>query len=191
MTLPGIIRKSGRNGPGPSRGAFTLIELMVVIALIALSLGVGIPALREVRRSPIAQAIKDFTEACREARTRAIMEARPMQVVIRDGGAEITVEPAPEGVLGATNGVRVASYRDWGAEDGPAPLLARRLDDEVAFRQIVVNQRDFMQAAATAIRFQPNGTSDQFYGELQWLRKEFRRIEVEVMTGMVTVEDIR
>lgn len=170
---------------------FTLIELMVVVAIMILTLAVAFPALREVKRSPIAQAIKDIEDLCREARLQAILRGKPTQLVIRDGGAELIVEMAPEGILGATNGVSAIAIRDMPTDEGPVPIDARWLHDEVGFRALVVNQRNFMEAAATAIRFYPNGTCDQFDAEIQWLRREARRLSLEVMTGLLTIEDIR
>jgi hypothetical protein len=163
---------------------------MVVLAIVIITMALAYPALREVKRSPIAQAIKDFEEVCREARLQAILRGRPTQLVIRDGGAELIVEMAPEGILGATNGVSALSIREYPPEEGQGPIIARRISDEVAFRALIVNQRNYMEAMATAVRFYPNGTSDQFDAELQWLRLEARRLSLEVMTGMLTIEDI-
>jgi type II secretion system protein H len=178
----------GRRG---GRAGFTLVELLVVMFIMAIALTVAIPMLREVKRSPLAQATMDFEAACREARSRAILSGRPMQLVIRGGGGELAVEEAPAGVLGATNGVSALSFTEELASQQTAPVFSSRFSDEVGFRSIVVNQRNFMDAAATAVRFYPNGTCDQFEGELQWLRREARRLRLEVMTAMPEVEDIR
>ncbi len=183
------MRPGGQRSPVP-RG-FTLIEMMVVVTLIGLTLALAIPALREVRRSPIAQATKDFLDACREARSRAILGDRPMQLVLRDGGGELSVEPAPVGVLGATNGVTALRFDPNFPGEGVEPVWARRLPDDVAFRSIVVNGRSYMDAAATAVRFHPNGTCDQFVAEIQWQRRETRLLQLEILTGIPTVEEVR
>ena len=114
-----------------------------------------------------------------------------MQIVIREGGAEIVVEPAPEGVTGATNGVSAVSYLRRGEDDGPEPYFARRFPEGVAFEAVTVNQRNFMDAPAAAVRFFPNGTADQFDGVMSWRRSEARRLTVEVMTGIADVENVR
>lgn len=191
-------RHGGRRAgppPGAGTGAFTLIELMVAMAIIGISLAVAIPNLRQVVRSPIAQATKDIVEAAREARNRSILLGQPMQLVI---GADanhtwLVVEPAPAGVLGARNGVRSSSFAertaaDW---DGPKPVGQFTLHDDVAFRKLVVNGRDYLTTSdVTAIRFYPNGTADHCVAELTWLHREARRFTVEVMTGYVDVEDV-
>jgi Tfp pilus assembly protein FimT len=176
-------------------GAFTLIELMVVMAIMIISLAVAIPSLRGVTRSPIAQATKDFLDATRETRNRAVMLGRPMQLVIladRDQ-TRLLIEPAPQGVLGATNGVSSAGLeaREAPTWDGPKLAGNYTLPSEVAFRKLIVNGRDYIDlASATAIRFYPNGTADQSVSEMKWLNKEFRRFTVEVMTGYVDVQEI-
>ena len=185
-----------RIGPRNCRvAAFTLIELMVVMAIMVISLAVAIPNLRGIHRSPIAQATKDFLDAAREARNRAVMLGRPMQLVIladRDQ-TRLLIEPAPLGVLGATNGVNSAGLeaRESATWDGPKLAGSYTLPGEVAFRKLVVNGRDYISVSdATAIRFYPNGTADQSVSELQWLRREVRRFTVEVMTGYVDVQDV-
>ena len=71
------------------------------------------------------------------------------------------------------------------------PVCARRLPDDVAFRSIVVNGRSYMDAAATAVRFHPNGTCGQFVAEIQWQRRETRLLQLEILTGIPTVEEVR
>lgn len=182
---------SGGHGRRAVRQGFTLIEMMVVVTLIGLTLALAIPALREVRRSPIAQATKDLLDAFQEARSRAILGDRSMQLVLRDGGGELAVEPAPTGVLGATNGVSPNRFDPNFPGEGVEPVWSRRLPDDVAFRSIVVNGRSYMDALATAVRFHPNGTCDQFIAEIQWQRREARLIQLEILTGLPTVEEVR
>ena len=179
----------------PKRAAFTLIEIMVVMAIMAIALAVAIPNLRDIQRSPIAQATKDFLEAARKARNDAVMLGRPMQLVIladRDQ-TRLLIEPAPLGVLGATNGVSNAGLeaRESATWDGSKLAGSYTLPSEVAFRKLVVNGRDYIAISdATAIRFYPNGTADQSVSEMQWLRKEARQFTVEVMTGYVDVQEV-
>ena len=175
----------------PRDAAFTLVELLVAITIGLIILGLAVPMLRRMTRPPLAQATRDFLDTCTEARSRAIMESRPMQIVIRDGGAEISVEAAPEGVVGATNGVSAVSFTRRGEQDGPAPFFAKRFDQDVAFESVVVNLRGFMNAPAAAVRFFPNGTADQFEGIISWRRSHARRLTVEVMTGIADVSDVR
>ena len=181
--------------PRPFRGArrgFTLIELLVAIAIGLIILGLAVPVLREIRRPPLTQATKDFLDACSHARNRAIMEGVPTQLVIREAGAEISVEAAPYGVVGATNGVSPDAFASDSGQAGEAPTFLRRIDDpNVAFEAIFVNQRSFMDAPATAVRFFPNGTADQLDAVLSWRRSEARRLTIEAMTGLAQAVDAK
>jgi len=171
---------------------FTLIELLVAIAIGLIILGLAVPVLREIRRPPLTQATKDFLDACGHARNRAIMEGVPTQLVIREAGAEISVEAAPYGVVGATNGVSPDSFVANADQTGVGPSFLRRIDDpDVAFEAISVNQRSFMEAPATAVRFFPNGTADQLDAVLSWRRSEARRLTVEAMTGLAQAADAK
>ncbi len=177
------------------RSAFTLIELMVAIAIIGIALAVAIPNLRAIVRSPIAQATKDFIDAARETRNRAILMGRPMQLVILADANQtrMLIEPAPEGVMGAKNGVSSAGLDERMAENwgGPKMVSHFTLHNDVAFRRLTVNGRDYINSSdATAIRFYPNGTADHCVAEMQWLRKEARRFTLEVMTGYIDVEEV-
>lgn len=175
-----------------SAGGFTLIELLVSIAIGLIILGLAVPVLREIRRPPLVQATKDFLDACVHARARAIMEGAPTQLVIRDGGAELSVEMAPEGVVGATNGVSPESVLSALESGAGRSSFSRRIDDpEVAFEAINVNHRSFMDAPATAVRFYPNGTADDFEAILSWRRTEARRLTIEAMTGIAEVASVK
>ncbi len=177
---------------GRPRCGFTLIELLVAIAIGLIILGLAVPVLREIRRPPLTQATKDFLDACSHARNRAIMEGVPTQLVIREAGAEISVEAAPYGVVGATNGVSPEAFVSDSGQAGAAPSFVRRMDDpDVAFEAIVVNQRSFMEAPATAVRFFPNGTADEFDAVLSWRRSEARRLTIEAMTGLAQAAEAK
>lgn len=179
------------------RSAFTLVELLVAVMLIAVMMFVAVPRMMNVRKSPMAETLEALENACNEARSRAILGQRPMQVVLYGTGGEILVEPAPAGVSGATNGVSMASFD---ALHGPSAEEARgktpfhaKLNEDVAFRRLRVNLQDMMGAELAAIRFFPNGTSDAFEGELSHLRNgaELKRVELEVITARLAIEDVR
>ncbi|HTI70460.1 MAG TPA: prepilin-type N-terminal cleavage/methylation domain-containing protein [Candidatus Limnocylindria bacterium] len=186
MRWSGHDRRTGRYG-------FTLIELLLVVGLSAIMMAIAIPVFRAAKRSPLAQATEDFSEACREARAQAVFKSMPMQLVIRGGGGEILVEPAPVGVMGATNGVSMSSFEPRvgsNADDTPGPQFHATLGDDLGFRKLYVNGVDMMNADLAAIRFYPNGTSDGMEAELQYRRIEARRLSLEIITGQLTVEAI-
>jgi Tfp pilus assembly protein FimT len=178
-----------RRQPVPTL-AFTLVELLVAVAIGLVILGLAVPVLREARRPPITQATKDFLDACQHARSRAIMEGRTVQLAIRNAGRELTVEEAPQGVLGAANGVSSISYKE-AAYPGSAPSFAREFPEEILYESIDVNTVSFLQSSATAVRFYPNGTSDQFSAVITWNRAEPRLITIDMMTGLAEAKATR
>ena len=189
----GADRGAGAGGPEAAarhRAGFTLIELMVAITIGALMMMIAIPALRAATKPPLVRATNDFLEACREARSRAILTGRAMQVVVfaDEQATGIRVEPSTMREAGGP----LPSDARPSREDGK-PLFHAELPDDVAFRRLMINGRDAVAGVddAAAIRFYPNGTCDALDAELQWQRREVRHITSELITGYLTVEDIR
>src|SRR3954464_14826661 len=71
-----------RNRPS-SRRAFTLIELMLVLLVIAIALGTVAPSLRgHSRTSRLRDTAEQFVTLTRLARTRAMSTGQPHRIVI-------------------------------------------------------------------------------------------------------------
>lgn len=172
----------------PPQGAppgFTLIELLIVVLIMGLIMGIGIPNfVRKVRKDPLNQAMADLVDAFRDARGRAVLGGSPMQVVIEAGAGTIRVEPlrVPQAAAGGDG-----DNTPDGEETAGAATLTARIDERVAFKSLVVNNRDRMAEDLTAIRFYPNGTCDQFDSVLTWPRRGSRRISLEITTGLPEV----
>lgn len=182
------------------RRAFTLIELMVAIALGALMMMIAIPALRASQKPPLVRATNDLLEACREARSRAVLTGRPFQVVFvvmdNTDTMEMRVEPAPlrefqsiptgdtpPPASAATTELRRAMFHAPFPEDVSFRYLA--IDRHVIFDAGVRGQQD---AGAAAIRFYPNGTSAELIADLDYRHQEVRHLVSDLITGQVNVE---
>ncbi len=168
---------------------FTLVELLVAVAIGLIILGLAVPVLREIRRPPLTQATRDFTEACQFARSKAIIEGHAMQLVFRYGGAHMSVQQAPDVFGGPTTGISADptdAFKAW-----------EIVDKDVLVEQLEVDGRrsdEFMTDVDVgfAVRFFPNGTASSFQALLsdrQTYQK--RRISVEVLTGLPMVEDVK
>src|SRR6188768_3288768 len=66
---------------------FTLIEIMIVIAIMAIVMTIGVPSIyRAMRRDDLARAMNDTVEGCKTARDRAILQGVPYEFVVSEGG---------------------------------------------------------------------------------------------------------
>jgi prepilin-type N-terminal cleavage/methylation domain-containing protein len=134
--------------------AFTLVELMVVVAIAGLLIGISIPAFRNImNKAPLEQGISDVESLCRLARAEAIVKQRAMDVVLNE----------TEEVVALTTAARVIN-----APDPDTGLMIKTTEktqiiDQVALGvdlQIIAPEADDFTEGEIRIRFYPNGTSE-------------------------------
>jgi len=173
---------------GAANHAFTLVEIMVVIAIIAIIMAAGVPSMtRAIERDDLARAIKDTIEGCKTARDRAILQGQPWAFVVHNTG-ELTVEAVPQEAYRA----RPQSLGgDGGSEakhtpgESPYSGFPRKLGEDVMVQLVDVNFVDHMEAPEAKVRFFPNGTADEFTIVFAWKGKQ-RTVMVDVVTGYAT-----
>jgi prepilin-type N-terminal cleavage/methylation domain-containing protein len=166
--------------PSRSIRAFTLLEIMVVVAIMGIIFLMGIPAIREaVHREALSQAIRDMAEACKDARARAILGSKPYELRIfpHSGRIEIgDVSSAP-----ANDDAPPVSAAD--AKTGPG--FSAVMSDHLTIEGLYVNFFDFKKAEVARVRFYPNGTSDEFLMVLHSTDTgDVRQITLEAVTGL-------
>jgi len=171
-----------------SASAFTLIEIMLVVAIIAIVMTMGLPAIyRAMKLESFRQAVSDVVEACSHARARAILQGGTMEVVIRAEDGQINVQSAgndndhPEKTTSPSEVTTSSS----------ASIFSARLGENVGIAMLDVNLMDLMRAAEAHVRFYPNGTCDEFTLVLQSEKGEMRKITLEAVTGLADVEVLR
>ena len=86
-----------------TEAGFTLVELLVVLALLAMAYGLAVPALNRVIGAGDQQvAVRELAAALRQARSDAVVGAREVRFVIDTGagvyGADPAVRPLPRGI---------------------------------------------------------------------------------------------
>jgi len=172
-----------------------MVEIMLVIAIVGVMLGIGIPTMfRGMSKLPIQQAVRTLEEACRAARTAAILQGQPAEVVIQAQEGTVTVALVAEGGGAPSD---LGPSEPGLSEPGPAgaasgrPDFSGRIPASVAFKQLRVNLRDMMDYDEARIRFYPNGTSDELTAVLLSEQNEERALTLEIVTGREHVEVIR
>ncbi len=188
-----VWRSAGDSGPYRLRG-FTLIEIMVVIAIMAIVLTMGVPIVYRVfHRPPMAQALVDVIEVCSNARSRAILQGHEVDLLIhpREGrmdisGASSTPRPNP-----------AAAAPDAPVElapPSPAPkgsgLSATLNLEKLRIEMLDVNLTEYKDADTAYVRFFPDGTCDELTVILH-SEKEWKKIAFEITTGLAVVGNVR
>jgi prepilin-type N-terminal cleavage/methylation domain-containing protein len=164
--------------------AFTMLELMIVLAIMGVLLTTSIPLIYHgLRREPMSQAINDVMEACSQARAQAILSGTIAELVIRpfDGSFSVSAQAAP---ARETDGSEGSSRRL------PKPFQTS-LSSEIVIEMLDVNLREFKDEEEARVQFYPNGTTDEFTLILQWENRQWRKISLEILTGLARLEVIR
>lgn len=171
------------------RSAFTLIEIMVAIGIMAVVLAMGMPAIyKSLRQEGIRKACADLLEGCVQARAQAILQGVAADFVIRAEDGTLSIQMVPDSRPRSMNELTV-NLRDNTEARGPAaPSFSARLPENVAVELLDINFVDHMDAGEARVRFHPNGTSDEFTIVLRSEDGEVRKISLEVVTGIATMD---
>jgi prepilin-type N-terminal cleavage/methylation domain-containing protein len=168
-------------GEGATR-AFTLMEIMVVVGVMGVLLAMGIPSIvKSVKREGMRKAVNDLTEVCNTARARAIFNGTPTEVVFHP------LEKRFE-VGGAMGGSTVSDGNEELEERRPPPAdsgLAGQFPDQISIEMLDINLSEYRESELARVRFFPNGTSDEMTLILRSDRNEYRKVWLEVTTGLV------
>ncbi|MDB6057084.1 MAG: hypothetical protein JWO95_928 [Verrucomicrobiales bacterium] len=144
--------------------AFTLIEIMIVVAIMGMVLAMGMPSIvKTLRKEGMRKAVDDVMDACKAARSEAILKQKTSDVVFHPADGTVS---AP--------GFQAATF-----------------PKNVEIQILGVNFVQYEKADEAKIHFFPNGTSDEFTIVLQDDQFQTRQISLDVMTGLPDVEAIR
>lgn len=183
-----------------TRAAFTLIEILVVIAIMGIVMAVGIPTLhRRFNPDSVDQAVRDMMEACSHARAYAILQSVPVDLIIRGEDGQISLQPS--GSTGVSSegrdyeGPSISALEDSPAR-APTPAVSAeslnfhaKLSEKIAIELMEVNFQDQMEYTEARVRFYPNGTSDEFKMLLFHAESGQKRlVTLEVVTALADVE---
>ena len=176
--------------------AFTLIEIMVVIGIMAIIFAISMPSIyRQMHKDSMRQAVSDVLDACSRARERAILTGVTTEVRLRPGDRMISVSgsstPAPAGgnstysFEGEAGNEQMVEHRA-----GTGELFSAKISDRITFTYIEVNQEiDLEQLEEVVFHFHADGTADETGLVLRSDDNEARSILVDVITGIASVQE--
>lgn len=168
--------------PSGSARAFTLIEIMLVISIMAIIMAASIPMVnRVVNRDPLTKAIIDVIEGCKAARDRAILSGDDYALVLdADRNLNVTAKPRRTSLAPAAQGGSITKGVSMNGE------FPRKINEEVLIENIFLNMEEVgkrSDVTQVVVRFSPNGTCDDFFLTLSW-RGKTRLVRTDIITGL-------
>jgi prepilin-type N-terminal cleavage/methylation domain-containing protein len=149
---------SGRRG-------FTLIEIMMVVAILGLILMMGLPSfLRVLHREGMGKAEYELIEACKEARRAAIMNNQTTQLVIHPLQRTFEV---------------------------PGAYAQKELPGDIIIDILGVNFIQLEGADEAVVKFSPKGFSDEFTIVMHSPGGQYVKIYLDTVTALPQVENIQ
>jgi type II secretion system protein H len=150
-------------------GAFTLIEIMVVVAIMGIILAAGVPSLYGfLHKAGLRKTTSDIVDTCQSARAMAILTGQQTEMVFHP--REGTCEAAAAG----------GGYGTWAHSAKIENCTIEMLD---------VNLQECKEFDSVKVRFFPNGTCDEMTLVLRSNNNEWRKISLEITTALPTVVD--
>jgi type II secretion system protein H len=176
---------------GSRRAAFTLIEIMVVVAIMGLILTMGIPSIYHLyKREGMRAAVNDFTDACSNARAQAILHGTPVELIFypREKRYSFTGGggPPPSSPLSAGDAEFLGDKPAPPKSGGPGVF-----PEDITLEMLDINLSEYRESDWARVRFFPNGTCDEMTVVLRSDKNEWRKISLEVTTGLASVEAVK
>jgi Tfp pilus assembly protein FimT len=155
--------------------ACTLIEIMIVVAIMGLIAAMGVPSiLQTFRKDGMRKAVSDVMDACAEARQDAILNNKTIAVIFHPQPQDRRFE-----VEGAAGGKNASSGR----------VTSSTLPDGVEFAMLDINLQDYGASEWARVFFYPNGTSDEMTIVLI-SQGDRKKITLEFSTALASVSDV-
>ena len=178
LNPPGKIR------PAKSCRAFTLIEIMIVVAIIGLIAAMGIPSmLQMLQKEGMRKAVSDVKDVLNTARAQAILQGRTKTVVFHPHDKKLEVSDMAASESDTTEGSEAAKTQ-------VGALTEAVLPDNVDIAMLDINLMDFGGSDIARVRFFPNGTCDELTLVLHE-NDAWEKITLEFSTAIATATPVK
>ena len=123
------------------------------------------------------KATSDVVEVCSKARAQAILLGTPTDVVFHpldrrvDFGSGGGAPEQPNVTAGTGNSATIP--------------------EDIAIEMLDINLSEYRESQWARVRFYPNGTSDELTLVLRSNQNEWKKITLEVTTGLASVDKVR
>ena len=175
-----------------SLGAFTLIEIMMVVAIIGLMMTMGVPAiLRTTRQEPMRKAVNDVMQICSNARAQAVLQGVTTTVVFHPQSRQVAL--AGVGTINSVDDSDQSVVPTSGSKpstSGTSSLNSTQFADSITIDMLDINLLEYKDADEARVRFFSNGTSEEMTLVLH-SGDQYLKITLEVPTGLASVETIQ
>jgi type II secretion system protein H len=146
-----------------ARRAFTLIEIMIVVAIIGVIATISVPSLLStMRKEGMRKAVSDVTELLATARAQAILKNETTTVSFRPADNRLD------------------------SSIGKSVTLA----DGIAMEGIGINLMDFSKTEESHVNFFPNGTCDELTLVLH-SKDDWREIKLDFATAIASAGPLK
>ncbi len=172
-------------------GAFTLLELMIVVGIMGIVLSMGVPIVYRMRHeAPLRKGVKDVIEVCSYARALAILQGKAVCVVFHPRELTFAVQGG-----GSPRPTRAGEMDEASFQPPPPPSsksgTSGKFSEPVSIEMLDVDLTEYKDAEEVKVWFYPNGVCDELTLILfdpTMERDPRRAISWEVTTGLASVE---